>query len=163
MRLLLTILLASAIWCHATPPIPAGPTTTTKTLAWGASATPGVRYRLYHSTNDLTWFTNYVTTATTFTVTVNAGSSNWFMVKAVNADNIESDASNVVEQPIQPKPAPAGQLQAVPVTTEVQYREPGGEWATLKTYTNNLVVKPGTREFRAVLNIGQPVELVTMR
>ena len=166
MRTLLFILLlgvTASLRLHATPPIPAGPTTTTKTLVWGPSITPGVKYRLFHSTNDLTWHTNYLTTGTNYTVTVQAGSTNWFMVRAVNNDGIESDPSNVYEQPIQPKPAPAGPLQAVPVTTEVQSREPGGEWATFKVYTNNLIVTPGAREFRARLGIGQPVELVTLR
>lgn len=161
--LLLLCVFAPLREASATPPIPAGPTTTTKTLAWGPSITPGVKYRLYHSTNDLTWHTNYLTTGTNYTVTVQAGSTNWFMVKAVNIDNIESDPSNVYEQPIQPKPAPAGPLQAVPVTTEVQYQEPGGSWVTFRTYTNNLIVAPGAREFRARLGIGQPVELVTLR
>ncbi len=161
---LLIIFLTSAIWCHATPPIPAGPTTTTKTLAWGPSATPGVRYRLYHSTNDLTWFTNYLVLTTNYTVVVSAGSTNWFMVKAVNADNIESDPSNIYEQPIQPKPQPAGPLQVVPVTTQLQSRTPDGQWATVKTWSANILMEPEAgREFRALVNIGTPVELVKPR
>ena len=163
MKLFLAILWLSVVGLHATPPIPAGPSTTTKPLAWGPSITPGVKYRLYHSTNDLTWHTNYLVVGTNYTVTVTAGSTNWFMVKAVNVDGIESDPSNVYEQPIQPKPAPAGPIQAVPVTTAVQSREPGGEWVTFRSYTNNLIVAPGAREFRAVLDIGKPVELVTLR
>lgn len=162
--LLLTILLASTIWSHATPPIPSGPTTTTKTLAWGPSATPGVKYRLYHSTNDLTWHTNYLVLGTNHTVTVNAGSTNWFMVKAVNLDGIESDPSNVYEQPIQPKPQPAGPLQVVPVTAQLQSRSLNGEWATVKTWTANVLMEPEPgREFRALVNIGTPVELVRPR
>lgn len=156
-------LVVFALSALATPPPPVVVVTATKLLIWSPSPSPGVKYRLYHSTNDLTWHTNYLTTGTNYTVTVQAGSTNWFMVKAVNVDGIESDPSNVYEQPIQPKPAPAGPLQAVPVTTEVQYREPNGEWNTFKVYTNNLVVTPGAREFRARLGIGQPVELVTVR
>lgn len=164
MRVILTILLASAMWCEATPPPPVAAITTTKQLAWGPSTTPNVRYRLYHSTNDATWHTNYLTTATNYTVTVQAGSTNWFMVKAVNADGIESDPSNVFEQPIQPKPQPAGPLLAVPIVTEVQTRGPDGQWATVRTYTNNVIVESEAgREFRSMLTIGQPVELVKLR
>jgi hypothetical protein len=126
--------------------------------------TPGVKYRLYHSTNDLTWFTNYLVLGTNHTVTVNAGSTNWFIVKAVNLDGIESDPSNVYEQPIQPKPQPAGPLQVVPVTAQLQSRSLNGEWATVKTWTANILMEPEPgREFRALVNIGTPVELVRPR
>ena len=133
-------------------------------LAWGPSTTPGVKYRLYHSTNDLNWHTSYLVTGTNYTVTVTAGSTNWFTVKAVNADGIESDASNVYEQPIQPKPAPAGPLQSVPITTSVQATTATGEWVELKSYTNHVVLAPDAgRAFRSVVHIGRPVELVTLK
>lgn len=167
MKTLLTILLLSvsaSLRLHATPPPPAVVTTTTKVLMWGPSPTAGItRYRLYHSTNDLNWHTNYLVTGTNYTVTVQAGSTNWFTVTAVNVDGIESDRSNVFEQPIQPKPAPASGLQAVPITTSIQTRTPEGQWATLRSYTNNVIVNPEPgREFRSLLNIGRPVELVTL-
>jgi hypothetical protein len=167
MKTLLTILVlcvSASLRLYATPPLPVAAITTTKQLAWGPSTTPNVRYRLYHSTNDATWHTNYLTTATNYTVTVQAGSTNWFMVKAVNADGIESDPSNVYEQPIQPKPAPAGPLQVVPITTSLETRIPGGEWIEVKTFTANVIVEsePG-RLFRSKLNIGQPQELVKLR
>jgi hypothetical protein len=168
MKTLLTILVlcvSASLRLYATPPPPPAITTTTKILVWGPSTTTGItRYRLYHSTNDLNYHTSYLVTGTNYTVTVQAGSTNWFMVKAVNADGIESDPSNVYEQPIQPKPAPASGLQAVPITTSIQTRTPDGQWATLKTYTNNFIVNPEPgREFRSLLNIGRPVELVTLR
>lgn len=164
MKTILTILLASGIWCAATPPPPPSVVTTTKRLQWAASPTPSVTYRLYHSIDDRIYHTNYTTAGTNYTVTVQAGSTNWFMVKAVNADGIESDPSNVFEQPIQPKPAPATGLQAVPITTTIQTRTPDGQWATLRTYTNNVIVEPDQgREFRSLLNIGRPIELVTLK
>jgi hypothetical protein len=167
MKTLLTILVlcvSASLRLYATPPPPAVVTTTTKVLMWGPSTTPNVRYRLYHSTNDATWHTNYLTTATNYTVTVQAGSTNWFMVKAVNADGIESDPSNVYEQPIQPKPAPAGPLQVVPVTTSIQTRTPEGPWVEVRRYTNNVIVEPEHgRLFRSALEIGDPIELVKLK
>jgi hypothetical protein len=161
---ILIISVAATICSHATPPLPAVSVTTTKTLAWGASLTAGVTYRLYHSTNDLTYHTNYATPGTNYTVTVQAGSTNWFMVRAVNVDGIESDPSNVYEQPIQPKPAPAGPLQVVPVTTSIQTRTPGGEWTEVRRYTNNVIVEPELgRLFQAELRIGPAQELVTLK
>lgn len=165
MKTTLTILIvACGLSLHATPPPPVATATTVKTLQWAPSPTPGVRYKLYHSTNDLTWHTNYSTTGTNYAVTVQAGSTNWFMVKAVNADGIESDPSNVYEQPIQPKPQPAGPLQVVPVTTSIQTRTPGGEWTEVRRYTNNVIVEPEPgRLFQAELRIGPAQELVKLR
>jgi hypothetical protein len=162
---ILTILLTATLWCAATPPPLPVITTTTKPLVWGPSPTPGItRYRLYHSTNDLTWHTNYLVTGTNYLVTVQAGSTNWFMVRAVNVDGIESDPSNVYEQPIQPKPAPAGSLQVVPVTTSIQTRTPAGEWTEVRRYTNNIIEEPEPgRLFRSALGIGAPIELVRLK
>jgi hypothetical protein len=164
MKTILAVLLLSAFSALATPPPPTASVTTTKRLQWAASPTAGVTYRLYHSTNDLTYHTNYATPGTNYTVTVQAGSTNWFMVKAVNVDGIESDPSNVYEQPIQPKPAPAGPLQVVPVTTSVQTRTADGPWVEVRRYTNNIIVEPEPgRLFRSALEIGAPIELVKLK
>lgn len=164
MKTLLTILLASTIWCAATPPPLPSVVTTTKRLQWSASPTPNVIYRLYHSIDDRIYHTNYTTAGTNYTVTVQAGSTNWFMVKAVNADGIESVPSNVYEQPIQPQPSPAGLLQVVPVTTSIETWVPGGEWTGVKTYVANIIVEPNEgRLFRSKVLIGQAQELVKLR
>lgn len=167
MKTILAILLlcvTASLRLHATPPPPTVTATTTKRLQWAASPTPGVTYRLYHSTNDLTYHTNYATAGTNYTVTVQAGSTNWFMVKAVNVDGIESVPSNVYEQPIQPQPAPAGPLQVVPVTTSIQTRTPDGSWVEVRRYTNNVIVEPEPgRLFQAELRIGPAQELVTLK
>lgn len=149
---------------HATPPPPVIAATARIALAWAPSPTPGItRYRLYHSTNDATWHTNWIVTGTNYTATVAAGSTNWFTVTAVNADGIESDRSNVFEKPIEPKPAPAGNLIAVPIVTEVQTRSGSNTWAVVRRYTNNIVVgAEAGREFRARLDIGTPIQLVTL-
>jgi hypothetical protein len=148
----------------ATPPPPVVAATARIALAWAPSPTPGItRYRLYHSTNDVTWHTNWLVTGTNYTATVTAGSTNWFTITAVNADGIESDRSNVFEKPIEPKPQPAGNLIAVPIVTEVQTRSGSNTWAVVRRYTNNIVVgqEPG-REFRARLDIGTPIQLVQL-
>lgn len=167
MKTLLAILIVACglnFNLHATPPPPTVTATTTKRLQWAPSPTAGVTYRLYHSTNDLTYHTNYATPGTNYTVTVQAGSTNWFLVRAVNIDGIESDPSNVYEQPIQPKPAPAGPLQVVPVTTSIQTRLPDGPWVEVRRYTNNIIMEPGAgRLFRSALEIGDPIELVKLK
>jgi hypothetical protein len=178
MKTLLTILLLTATWCQATPPPPIITSTGRIPLGWAPSpSTNVVRYKLSHSTNDLNWHTNYFTTGTNYTVTgLVPGSRHWFVVQAVNEDGVESVPSNVFEKPIGARPEPAGPLIGIPVTTDIQWRQfdllaplfDVGQWVTVKTHTDLMLVgttldAAAAGGFRAVLNIGTPVELVKLR
>lgn len=165
----LLVIILAAINISATPPPPVVAKTGKITLQWNASPTPGVlTYRLYHSTNNVTWGTTYPgITATTFTVTnVPAGSSNWFSVTAVNSDGIESLPSNVVEKPIEAAPAPATGLVSIPVVVQVQSTtNNGATWTSFRIYSNNVVAATDEpeRKFRSAVFVGTPAELVTPR
>ena len=159
---LLLVIIASA-----NPPLPIVTKTGKISLQWNASTTPSVTYRLYHSTNNLTWDKTYPgIAATTYTVTnVPAGSLNWFSVTAVNLDGIESDPSNVVEKPIEQKPAPATGLMSVPVVVTIESQLNDEPFLPFRSYTNNILASTdeGQRKFRAMVSIGTPVELVKPR
>lgn len=165
--LALMILLASSVF--ATPPPPVVAKTTKIALQWNASPTPGpLTYRLYQSTNNVTWGTVYPgIITTTFTVTnVPAGSSNWFSVTAVNSDGVESVPSNVLEKPIEAAPAPATGLISVPVVVRVESStNNGATWAAFRAYSNNVVASTDEpeRKFRSVVEVGHPTELVMPR
>lgn len=165
-RTLLFLLLSVAISTQATPPLPIVSKTGKIALQWNASPTPSVTYKLYHSTNNVTWDKTYSgIVGLTYTVTnVPAGSSNWFSVVAVNMDGIESAPSNVVEKPIEAQPAPATGLMSIPIVVRVESTtNNGASWAAFRSYTNNLVVSTDklAREFRSVVEIGRPTELVS--
>lgn len=166
-QLLTLVLLSLALAIQATPPPPIVSKTGKISLQWSASPTPAVSYKLYHSTNNVTWDKTYSgITGTAYTVTnVAAGSSNWFSVVAVNADAIESTPSNVVEKPIDAQPAPATGLMSVPVVVNVESRAGDGAWAKFRSYTNHIVASTDEpeREFRSFVSIGTPSELVTPR
>lgn len=152
----------------ATPPLPIISKTGKISLQWTASPTPSVTYKLYHSTNNVTWDRTYAGIAgTTYTVTnVPAGSSNWFSVTAVNFDGIESVPSNVLEKPIEAQPAPATGLISVPIVVRVESStNNGASWAAFRSYTNHLVASTDEpeREFRSAVEVGRPTELVTPR
>ena len=157
-------LLLLAIIASANPPLPIVTKTGKISLQWTASPTPSVTYRLYHSTNNTTWDKTYPGIATTtYTVTnVPAGSLNWFAVTAVNFDGIESDPSNVVEKPIEQKPAPATGLMSVPVIVTIESQLNDEPFLPFRSYTNNILATAdeGQRTFRAHVEIGRPVELV---
>lgn len=162
------LLLAAAITTMATPPPPVSTRTGKIALQWNASTTPSVTYKLYHSTNNLTWDKTYSgIAATTYTVTnVPAGSLNWFSVTAVNLDGIESDPSNVVEKPIEAKPAPATGLMSVPIVVRVESStNNGAQWTSFRNYTNNVIASSTEPErlFRSAVFVGTPAELVTPR
>jgi len=165
---LTTLLLALALSIQATPPPPVSTKTGKISLQWNASPTPAVTYRLYHSTNNVTWDKFYSgIVGTTYTVTnVAAGSSNWFSVTAVNLDGIESDPSNVVEKPIESKPAPATGLMSVPIVVSVESTtNNGASWAAFRSYTNNVIASTTEpeRKFRSAVFVGTPAELVMPR
>lgn len=157
--------LLTVLSIHAVPPLPTGGGVGIIPLIWDASPTPGVRYRLYHSTNDLTWHTNYVTTNVTFVLTnVPVGSSNWFTVRAFNSDGIESDPSNVYLKSIAPKPAAPGNLIAVPILFSLQSRGSNGVWQTVRTYSDTVIGSSAepNRLFQVVGTIGQPTPLTPL-
>lgn len=165
MKTKLLFLLLSLIPALAVPPLPTGGGAGTIPLIWDASPTPNVRYRLYHSTNDLTWHTNYLTTNLTYTVSnVPAGSLNWFTVRAVNADGIESDPSNVYLKGIAPRPASPGNLISVPIQFSLQTRGSNGVWQTIRTYTDTIIGSSAetNRLFQVVGTIGQPTPLTPL-
>ena len=150
---------------HATPPPPIIPQSKLMTVLWAPSPTAGVTYKLYHSTNNIDWHTNYNTgTATNYTMSVTPGTTHWFLVTAVNTDSFESVPSPVYEKPLAPKPQPAGQPVMIPVTTSIQTRLPAGPWVEVRRYTNNIIMEPGAgRLFRSALEIGDPIELVKLK
>lgn len=163
---LLCLLAASTL---ATPPPPVVAKTTKISLQWNASPTPGpLTYRLYQSTNNVTWGTVYPgIIATSFIVTnVPAGSSNWFSVTAVNSDGVESVPSNVLEKPIEAAPAPATGLISIPVVVQVQSTtNNGATWTSFRSYSNNVVAATDEpeRKFRSAVFVGTPAELVIPR
>ena len=162
----LAFLLGLVMAASATPPLPIVAKTTKISLAWNASPTPNVTYKLYHSTNNVTWDRTYPGIMdTAYTVTnVPAGSSNWFSVAAVNVDGIESVPSNVVEKPIESQPAPATGLISVPIVVKVESTTNSGvSWTAFRSYTNNVIASTDEPErvFRSSVEIGRPTELVT--
>lgn len=171
MNRLLTLLLPSLLLgasIQATPPPPISTKTGKIPLQWNASPTPAVTYKLYHSTNNVTWDKSYSgIIGTTYTVTnVPAGSLNWFLVVAVNLDGIESVPSNVVEKPIEAQPAPATGLMSVPIVVSVESTtNNGASWAVFRSYTNNVIASTDEPErlFRSKVSTGPPLELVTPR
>lgn len=144
----------------AVPPLPIVPQTGRISLQWDASPSPGVvNYRLFHSTNNATWRSNLVGNVTSVTVTnVAPGSSNWFLVTAVNADGLESLPSNVVEKPMLSVPAPPTGLNYVPVVVAVERRIDGGPWQAWRRYTNHFETSGQASEFRAVVTAWPPIE-----
>jgi fibronectin type 3 domain-containing protein len=165
---IIMLLLVVAITTMANPALPIVAKTTKIPLQWNASPTPAVTYKLYHSTNNVTWDKTYTgITSTTYTVTnVPSGSLNWFSVTAVNVDGIESDPSNVVEKPIEAKPAPATGLMSVPIVVRVESTtNNGASWAVFRRYTNNVIASTDEPErvFRSAVFVGRPTELVSPR
>lgn len=169
MKTFLTLsLFAVAVSVQATPPLPIITKTGKISLQWSASTTPSVTYKLYHSTNNLTWDKTYSGIAgLSYTVTnVPAGSLNWFSVTAMNQDGIESNPSNVLEKPLDAQPAPATGLMSVPVVVRVESStNNGASWAAFRSYTNHLIASTDEpeREFRSVIEVSRPTELVTPR
>jgi fibronectin type 3 domain-containing protein len=166
--ILALLLLATVIATLATPPLPVSTKTGKISLQWNASPTPAVTYRLYQSTNNVTWDKFYSgIVGTTYTVTnVPAGSSNWFSVVAVNVDGIESVPSNVLEKPIEAQPAPATGLISVPIVVSVDSTtNNGASWASFRRYTNNVIAATDEpeRKFRSAVFVGTPAELVIPR
>lgn len=164
--ILFALILLCACFAQAVPPLPVASSTGRISLQWDASTTPGVRYRLYHSTNNLTWTTTYTVTGTAHTVSnVPAGSLNWFMVRAVNDDGIESDPSNVYEKAIAPKPAPPGNLMAIPIEVSLRTRSADGEWTVIRTYTDNVLVSSTEphRQFQSEVKAAPPMALTPIR
>lgn len=164
----LLLMATSIISIQATPPPPIITKAGKVSLQWTASPTPSVTYKLYHSTNNVTWDKTYPGIPTlTYTVTnVPAGSLNWFAVTAVNLDGIESDPSNVIEKPIESKPAPATGLMSVPVVVSVESSmNSGASWSMFRNYTNNVIASTNEPEmiFRSTVSIGRPTELVSPR
>jgi fibronectin type 3 domain-containing protein len=168
MKTIASVFLLVAMAASATPPPPIVSNTGKIQLQWNASPTPAVTYKVYHSTNNVTWDRNYAGIAgLTYTVTnVPAGSSNWFSVVAVNLDGIESTPSNVLEKPIGAQPAPATGLMSVPIVVRVESTtNNGASWASFRDYTNHLVATTDEpeRKFRSIVEVGRPIELVSPR
>ena len=170
LKLLMFLLpLAILVNVGGTPPLPIIAKTTKISLAWNASPTPSVTsYKVYHSTNNVTWDRNYPgVIGTTYTVTnVPAGSSNWFSVTAVNPDGVESLPSNVVEKPIEAPPAPPTGLVSIPIVVQVESTTNGGaQWTQFRRYTNNVIASTDEPErmFRSTVFVGTPAELVSPR
>jgi fibronectin type 3 domain-containing protein len=162
--ILALLLLAVAVTSSSNPALPIVAKTTKIPLQWNASTTPAVTYKLYHSTNNVTWDKTYTgIVGTTYTVTnVPSGSLNWFSVTAVNLDGIESDPSNVVEKPIEAKPAPATGLMSVPIVVNVESTtNNGASWSSFRSYTNNVIASTHEpeRKFRSAVFVGTPAEL----
>jgi len=159
--------LFAAFVLHATPPPPIVAKTTKISLQWNASPTANVSYKLYHSTNNVTWDRTYPGIGgTAFTVTnIPAGSLNWFAVTAVNVDGLESVPSNVVEKPVEAQPAPATGLMSIPVVVQIESSTNGTQWTSFRRYTNHMVVPADEpdRSFRSAVFVGTPSELVTPR
>lgn len=158
-----------ALTALATPPLPIIARTAKISLQWTASPTPSVTsYKMYHSTNNVTWDKTYPgIIGTTFTVTnVAAGSSNWFAVTAVNLDGVESIPSNVLEKPVEAAPAPATGLISVPIVVSVESTtNNGAQWTVFRSYTNHIIASTAEpeRKFRSAVFVGTPADLVLPR
>lgn len=151
---------------HATPPPPVSTKTGKISLQWNASATPTVTYRLYHSTNNVSWIF-YSTPGLTYTVTnLVAGSTNWFTATALSNEGIESDPSNVYEASVGQKPAPPTGLINVPIVVQVDSTtNNGATWVGFRRYTNNVIAftDEPERKFRSTVSVGSPTELTPIR
>jgi hypothetical protein len=95
---------------------------------------------------------------------VPAGSLNWFVVRAVNNDGIESDPSNVYLKGIETRPAPPGNLMAVPVQVSLQSLGSNGVWSTVRSYSETIIGSRAetNRNFRTIVTIGQPQPLTPL-
>lgn len=167
MRMILYLAtLLMAITASANPPLPIVTKMGKISLQWNASTTLSVTYKLYHSTNNVTWDKTYpgITTVSYTVTNVPSGSLNWFSVTAVNLDGIESTPSNVVEKPIETQPAPATGLMSVPIVVRVESTtNNGAQWTSFRIYTNNVIssTHEPERKFRSAVFVGTPAELVT--
>lgn len=105
-----------------------------------------------------------VRTNTTFTYTNTVpGSSNYFVVTAVNADDIESDPSNILQRPLLPVPAPVGPLRALPVTVTLRWKPADAEWIDLASMTRIVLLDLDDQargSFSARVDLGTATPLV---
>ena len=113
MRIALTILLASTIWCGA-----AVPPTQTVTLAWDSQAASNLVYRVYE--NGI--ITNVIATTTNLSVTISnvlAAPHRW----TVTASNMWGESDDSIPLIVPAAPVPPQNLK--PISTTLNVPVPG--------------------------------------
>lgn len=171
MKTKLTLLvLVTTVCAFAQAPMPNVPPKRTRAIAvaWDASPTPGVTYRLRRgvAAGKYDEMVNLAVGTLTYTWT-NAPSlsTNYFVVTAVLSGvtngvawEEESVYSNEVFSTPREVQAPVARM-AVPIMVEIYRREPGKLWAKALTFGPFLDrVDHPAEEFSAVLRVGKPME-----
>ena len=160
--LLLFPFLISVAFAQAPLPNIAPKTNVSHSLAWDASTTPGVTYVLRRGIASGRYDEMMNVTGLAYVWTnVPASMTNYYVATAKNAAGLESDYSNELSVDPAPRPAPPNLRTAVPLTVELQRREPGGEWASVLTLGPfyDRADHPA-EEFRTVVKIGKPIQLL---
>ena len=177
---ILVFLFVSAMALVAQPipqPLPPGFTpqrTASQSLGWFAPTnyvntsaplfvTNIVNYRLYHGTNSGLFYEYVLLPGGTNTyyrwTGLRPGTSNYFVVSAINRDGTESDYSPVFI--LQTEPQIAAPQMIIPLTNTVQAaNSPDGPWETLSTQVLWAVADQPNRNFRSVVEQGKPFPAV---
>jgi len=163
-KLILSLVIVSTINSFGSPPIPPINRTRSANLQWNPSPSPNiVNYRLYVSTNNLTWTSNLIGNVTqTIVSNIQPSFTYAYFVTAINQSGVESDPSNVLEVPPPSIPAPPTGVQYSPLIVSVEYQKENGEWTSFRSYTNNIDTAMASRVFRSKITIGQPFEAVNL-
>lgn len=163
MKKTITLFACFAAFCAiGQAPIPnAAPKITARhELAWDASTTPGVTYVLRRGIASGKYDEMVELAGLTYTWT-NAPSdkTNFYVVTAKSANELESVFSNELKVEPTPRPVAPNLRTAVPVTVEIYRREPGKLWAKALTIGPFLDrADHPAEEFSAVLRVGKPIQ-----